>query len=115
MASADRADRLDIHFTVGNRSELDLKFRAVVAAEKLPEETMSDFVKQSIVAGFEAKEKQQEEISAAEKVRQELMEEIRELRTIVDRGGTIRPVPVKMEEKIVKNNEKVVKLSSAWE
>jgi len=110
MASSDV---LDVHFIVGNRSELDHKFRTVVAGEKSPDETMSDFIKHAVVERYEANEKQQQESSAVEKVRQDLMERIQKLEEQIRAGYTPRENSIS-EQKDIKKNDKVSKLSSAW-
>ena len=102
---------LDVHFTAGNRSKLDLKFRAVVAAEKSPDETMSDFIKRSVIERFDTSQNQQQETSAAEKVRQELMGKIRELEEKIQTGYTPRVI---CEPQEAKKNDKISKLSGAW-
>ncbi len=106
------SDLLDIHFRVGNRSVLDLKFRAVVTAQKPQDETMSDFVKRAVIERFDAEENQQQEISAVEKVRQELMERIRNLEGRIEAGYTPRENLIREQNDI--KNDKVNKLSSAW-
>jgi hypothetical protein len=110
MASADV---LDIHFIAGNRSELDLKFKAVVATEKSPDETMSDFIKRSVIERFGTGQNQQQESLAAEKVRQELLARIQELEEKIQTGYTSRENFVS-QPKTVKQNDKISKLSAAW-
>lgn len=104
---------LDIHFTAGNRSVLDLKFRAVVAAQKSEDETMSDFIKRAVIERFDVEENQQQEISAAQKVRQELMERISNLEGRIQAGYIPRENMIS-EPQEVKKNDKISKLSGAW-
>jgi hypothetical protein len=108
------ANILDIHFTAGNRSELDRKFRAIVAAEKTADETMSDFIKRTIVYWYEFGKENQNEASAVERVRQELMGEIRELRDMIDQGIVVQPKLINGEPTKKENEQKITKLSTSW-
>lgn len=77
---------LDIHFRVGTRSELDRRFRQAIEG-KLPEQNMSNFVKTAVAEWYESKQRRQEEISEAERVRRDLEAKIRRLEGMI-RSGT---------------------------
>jgi len=87
-----KLERLDIHFTAGTRSELDLKFRAVIETQKPIEITMSDWIKLVVVAWGDANLQRvadRNEVSEAEKVRDELSLKIQRLEDLILSGGIV--------------------------
>ena len=82
-------DRIDIHFAVGNRSEIDRKLREIIATEKSDEVTMSEFLKEIIIEYFEDKRKDSKEISEAEKVRREFDARFRQLEEKIKSGRVV--------------------------
>jgi hypothetical protein len=79
---------LDIHFRVGTRSELDRRFRQAIEG-KLPEQNMSNFVKTAVAEWYESKQRRQEEISEAERVRRDLEAKIRRLEGMIRSGAGV--------------------------
>lgn len=82
-------DRIDIHFAVGNRSEIDRKLREIIATEKSDEVTMSEFLKEIIIEYFEDKRKASKEISEAEKVRREFDIRFKQLEERIKSGRVV--------------------------
>lgn len=78
----------DFHFRAGVRQKLDIEFLRAMATRP-PEIIKSDFIKQAVVEWYESKQKREEDISEAEKVKRELEVQIRRLREMIRSGAGV--------------------------
>lgn len=93
--------RFDIHFAVGSRSELDLKFRAVLEREKPEDMNISDFMKTTVVGYYEEKWRRENEVSAVEKVRRDFELRLKQLEDRIGSGIVVTPPPIDNEKQRV--------------